>query len=181
MKVDRIKIYGCTCSGKTTFALQLSEILDIPVFHIDDFFWEENWKQRNPEEFRKDIENIVVKERWILDGNYDRVKDLILPRTTMIVILNPSLFTVYWRLIIRSFARRGRRQKNVTRLPEKITEENRRFSALRSIFELIPHAFKFKHKRLRTLKRESIRLLGKYNVFVLKNKKQIDSFMKALS
>ncbi|MHA2357270.1 MAG: isopentenyl transferase family protein, partial [Candidatus Heimdallarchaeaceae archaeon] len=126
MKVDRIKIYGSTCSGKTSLAIQLSEKLEIPVYHLDDIFWEENWQEKQPEEFREEVENIVNLERWIIDGNYSRVKKITLPRTTLAIILNPSLIIVFWRLIVRSLARRGLIDKRVTRLPSKIKEDNRR-------------------------------------------------------
>ena len=33
-----LAIEGCCCSGKTTFAKQLSEKYDCNVFHMDDFF-----------------------------------------------------------------------------------------------------------------------------------------------
>ncbi len=180
MKADRIKIYGGSCSGKTTLAIQLSNILNIPVFHIDDIFWEENWKMKPSDDFRKEIEEIVSKDRWILDGNYDRVRDIVLPRTSLIVILNTCLFVVFWRLIIRSLARRGIIRKEVTKLPKKIGQEDRMFSAFRSIFELGYHAIKFRLKRLKEVKNESIRILGKENVFVLKNKKQLKQFFQTL-
>jgi adenylate kinase family enzyme len=181
MKVDRIKIYGCTCSGKTSLAIQLSEILHIPAYHIDDIFWEENWQIREKEEFRREIKDIVIQDRWILDGNYSRVKDLVLPRTTLIIILNPNIFVILWRLVVRSLARRGIIRKEVTKLPKSIISENRKVSAIRSIFELAPHAFKFKLRRFRKIREESIQLVGKDNVFVLRNKNQFKSFLHKLN
>ena len=181
MKVDRIKIYGSTCSGKTSLAIQLSEILKIPVYHLDDIFWEENWQEKQPEEFREEVESIVNSERWIIDGNYSRVKEITLPRTTLAIILNPSLFVVYWRLIIRSLARRGKIRKEVTRLPEKIGEEDRMFSALNTIFELGYHAFKFKFLRMRNITAECINILGSENVLIFKRNKHISRFLQNVS
>jgi len=181
MKVDRIKIYGSTCSGKTSLAIQLSEILKIPVYHLDDIFWEENWQEKHPQEFKEEVEKIVKNERWIIDVNYSRVKEITLPRTTLAIILNPSLIVVYWRLIVRSLVRRDLIDKRVTRLLMRITEEKRKFSAIRSILELAPHAFKFKYFRLEKIITECTNALESENLVILKRNKHINQFLQHLS
>ena len=35
-------VIGLACSGKTTIARQLGEILNLPVFHMDKIIWQEN-------------------------------------------------------------------------------------------------------------------------------------------
>ena len=42
--MNRIAIIGSPGSGKSTLALKLSEILHIPVVHLDQLFWSPNWE-----------------------------------------------------------------------------------------------------------------------------------------
>jgi adenylate kinase family enzyme len=39
--MNKISILGVTASGKTTLANKISEILNIPVTHLDKIFWKE--------------------------------------------------------------------------------------------------------------------------------------------
>ena len=57
-----IAIDGRCTSGKTTYAAALSELLDIPVFHMDDFFLQVH--QRTPERYAEPGGN-VDRERLI--------------------------------------------------------------------------------------------------------------------
>lgn len=47
----RIMIFGIPGSGKSTFALKLSRLLNLPLFHLDKYFFVSGWEERNYEEF----------------------------------------------------------------------------------------------------------------------------------
>lgn len=51
-----IAIDGRCTSGKTTFAAELSELLNVPVFHMDDFFLQVH--QRTPERYAEPGGNV---------------------------------------------------------------------------------------------------------------------------
>ena len=40
---QRINVVGTTCTGKTTLARRLSEVLGIPHVEMDALYWEPNW------------------------------------------------------------------------------------------------------------------------------------------
>ena len=52
----KISIVGPVGSGKSTLAKRLSELLDLPVFHLDHISDE-------------DIDEAVMSDKWIIDGN----------------------------------------------------------------------------------------------------------------
>ena len=68
----KIMIIGCGGSGKTTFARQLSEKTGLPVVHLDKLFWREGWSHASREEFDLLIKIELVKDSWIMDGNFNR-------------------------------------------------------------------------------------------------------------
>ena len=70
--MKRILIIGCGGSGKSTLARQLGEKLGIPVVHLDSIFWLPNWVERNREEFDELVRQELVKDQWIMDGNFNR-------------------------------------------------------------------------------------------------------------
>ena len=47
----------------------------------------------------------MAAERWVVDGNYAMVRDIVWPRATTIVWLNYSFPLVFWRAFRRTFIR----------------------------------------------------------------------------
>lgn len=70
--MERIMIIGCGGSGKSTLARQLGEKLGLPVVHLDQIWWRPNWVHISREEFDSVIRTEMRKDRWIMDGNYNR-------------------------------------------------------------------------------------------------------------
>lgn len=70
--MKKIIVIGCPGSGKTTFAIKLSEITRLPVYHLDAI-WHKPDKTHIPrEKFDLVQEEIFATEAWIIDGNYRR-------------------------------------------------------------------------------------------------------------
>ena len=70
--MNRIIIIGCGGSGKSTLARNLSKKTNLPVVHLDKIFWKEGWVNISREEFNTLLKEELKKEKWIIDGNYDR-------------------------------------------------------------------------------------------------------------
>ena len=69
--MERILIIGCGGAGKSTLARQLGEKLDIPVVHLDKLYWRPGWVHVSPEEFDVLLDDVLKKEAWIMDGNFN--------------------------------------------------------------------------------------------------------------
>ena len=49
--MKRVIVIGCGGAGKSTFSKNLSNKLDIPVYHLDKFFWNKGWVSTPKDEF----------------------------------------------------------------------------------------------------------------------------------
>jgi adenylate kinase family enzyme len=45
--MNKIVVVGSGGAGKSTLSIQLSSILNIPVYHLDKYFWRPDWKMIN--------------------------------------------------------------------------------------------------------------------------------------
>ncbi len=88
--MERIMIIGCGGAGKSTLARQLGEKLNIPVVHLDKIWWQNGWQHISEEVFDEKLLEEVKKDRWILDGNYNRTMPLRLPHCDTIIYLDFS-------------------------------------------------------------------------------------------
>jgi len=105
LNLERIVVVGSSCSGKTTYARRLAEILGHPYIELDALNWLPDWVERPHEDFRVLVSGAVSPERWVVDGNYGRVRQVIWPRATCIVWLNYGFFTVLGRAVRRTLRR----------------------------------------------------------------------------
>ena len=101
----RISIVGSSGSGKSWLARRLSDQLAVPLHHLDAL------RRRDgsllpADEFRRRVEGLALQERWIIDGHYRDVRDLVWQRAEAIVWLNYPLSFVAGRLLLR-FWRNG--------------------------------------------------------------------------
>lgn len=101
----RISVVGTSGSGKTTLAQQISQQLQIPHIELDDLFWGPNWTESETEDFRDRIERAIAAPDWVVDGNYQRARDLVWEKATLIVWLDYSRSVVMQRIIWRTVNR----------------------------------------------------------------------------
>jgi len=103
--MDRIIVIGTSCSGKTTLARRIADTLDIPHVELDALHWGPGWSETPTEEFREAVRQRVGADRWVIDGNYRKVRDIILARATDAVWLNYPFPLVFGRSLARTVRR----------------------------------------------------------------------------
>jgi adenylate kinase family enzyme len=88
--MERIILIGCGGAGKSTLARQLGEKLNIPVIHLDSIFWLPGWVEMDRETFDARLREEMAKERWIMDGNFNRTMPERIERCDTIIYLDFS-------------------------------------------------------------------------------------------
>lgn len=68
--MKRILVLGSPGSGKSTFSRKLSEKTNLPICYLDRLFWNADKTTVSREEFQKRLAKELLKDKWIMDGNY---------------------------------------------------------------------------------------------------------------
>lgn len=116
--MKRIIILGNAGSGKSTFARQLGQALDLPVTHLDRLYWGAGWTKPDAEIFRAKVLACTTGSGWISEGNYEkRTFDLRVPRADTVIWLDTPRIRCLYRVIRRSVLNQPRPD-----LPDNCTE-----------------------------------------------------------
>jgi len=105
MDLRRVAVIGTSCSGKTTFAATLAARQQTPHIELDALHWRPGWVEAPPEAFRAAVAAATSAERWVSDGNYSKVRDLIWSRATSVIWLDYPFTTVMRRALCRTLRR----------------------------------------------------------------------------
>ncbi|MBN2469135.1 MAG: adenylate kinase [Anaerolineae bacterium] len=109
--MQRIAVIGTTGSGKTTTAARLATCLGCPHVELDALHWEPGWQEAPLDVFRARVTAALAGDRWVVDGNYSKVRACIWPRADTIVWLDYPFHTVLRQLLWRTLRRVTTRQR----------------------------------------------------------------------
>jgi adenylate kinase family enzyme len=101
----RIAIVGGPATGKTTLAKEIAGLIDIPHVELDSIRYQSEWVRVPVEAFREQVFKFVEKDRWLIEGNYAEVQDIIWLRAKLIIWIDFDLPTTLWRLLRRTILR----------------------------------------------------------------------------
>ena len=68
--MKRVIVIGCPGAGKSTFARKLSATTGLPLHYLDMIWHKPDRTTLSREEFAGRLEQILVEDEWIIDGNY---------------------------------------------------------------------------------------------------------------
>ncbi len=111
--MKKILILGNSGSGKTTLAREMGEILNIPVIHLDKFFWRPYWEPIPRCEWEKIVKDLLNRDTWIMDGNYHNTLEVRLPFADTVIYLQISTWKSLKRVFGRFFGNIGKCRPDV--------------------------------------------------------------------
>lgn len=109
----RVCVVGGSCTGKTTFARALAEILCVPFVELDALNWEANWTMCDVETFQERIRAATAGEDWVVDGNYGGrgARDIVWAKADTVVWLDLPLVVTLVRMWHRTTGRIARKER----------------------------------------------------------------------
>ncbi len=118
--MNRIAVVGIGGSGKSTFARVLAERITLPLFHMDKLFWRGNWEEVPASEYLPAHQELVEKEKWIIEGFVDESMRSRTECADLVIYLDFSGIRCLYRVLKRFFQYR---KKSRPELHEDALEE----------------------------------------------------------
>lgn len=144
---QRINVVGTSGSGKTTLAQRLSRQLDLPHVELDALYWRPNWTEPQRDVFRQQVAEALNKPRWVVDGNYSTVRDIVWGRADTVVWLDYPLSLILWQITRRTVRRAARQQE----LWQGNREDWRRMFSRESIIVWAVQTYRRRRRQYQTL------------------------------
>ena len=132
-------VIGCPGAGKSTFAKRLHEVTGLPLYYLDMLWHKPDRTNILKEEFDTRLGEIVQKDRWIIDGNYQRTLKMRLKYCDTVFLLDFPLETC----LAGAESRIGKAREDLPWLETEFDEEFKRWimgfpeNELPQIYELL--------------------------------------------
>jgi len=88
---------GGAGAGKSTFSRALGQTLGVKVIHLDRYFFGPGWAKIDFATVRQRVAEALVPNRWVVDGTYSDLLDLMLPQLDLIIWLEQPFFRRLYR------------------------------------------------------------------------------------
>ena len=120
----KVLVIGSGGSGKSTFARDMGQLLNIEVIHLDTHYWNSGWVETPKAEWLRTIEELLSRDSWIMDGNYSGTLEVRLRACDTVIFLDISRPTCLWRVLKRVVLYRNNGRPDMTvGCPEKFNLE----------------------------------------------------------
>lgn len=158
--MKRIYILGNAGSGKTYLAKKLSKILKIQDYNLDDiFFYRKYDKKRSEKNREKLFKSIYKKKKWIIEGGYLSWIEEGIKKSDLVIFIEVPFYKTIYRVFKRFKKRKGKHKET-----------------WKDVFILIRSAKRYKKKGY--YKHQELIQKHKAEVIYLKNKKEINKFLR---
>ena len=84
----RVAVIGCPGGGKSTFSRALRDATGLPLYHLDALYWRPDRTTLPREEFYPLMQEIIAREEWIIDGNYQSILEWRVASCDLVVFLD---------------------------------------------------------------------------------------------
>ncbi len=164
----KIAVIGSPGSGKSTLAEKLHSILKLPLYHLDQYFWQPGWQRPDRQVFAKKHNELCDKNEWIIEGMATRHFDYRIDKADVIIFLDIPLWHCLYRIFKRAITGYGTvRKSSAKECPERIPDR-----------EFLTYTWNFnKKQKLEILK--LFRTIQKTKkIFIIKNKTELNQLIK---
>jgi adenylate kinase family enzyme len=117
--VNRVAVVGAGGAGKSTFARELGVIFQLPVYHLDEYYWLPGWTEPPKEGWHATQSELAAGDQWILEGNYSTSFDVRFDRADTVYVLSLNRWICCGR-VLKRVIRNWRREVQAPGCPEHL-------------------------------------------------------------
>lgn len=158
----KVIIIGCPGAGKSTFARKLSKASNLPLYYLDMLWHKSDKTNISKEKFDEELEKILKKDKWIIDGNYQRTLEMRLKECDTVFLLDYPLKVC----LSGAESRIGKKREDLPWVEKEFDEEFKNW-ILNFSKERLPKIYD---------------LLDKYsdnkNIIIFKSREEADNYLK---
>lgn len=164
----KIAIIGCAGSGKTTLAFQLHKKLNLPLYHLDQYYWKPQWQRSEFEEFSKVHAELCDQEAWIMEGSYYRLLYQRACHADAIIFLDMPRYVCMWHVIKRAVINWG---TIIPGSPQQCKQELLSLNFLKFLYWV----WTFNGRYRAGIMQELEKLKNKKQIYILKSFKELET------
>lgn len=162
--MKKIIVIGSPGAGKSTFSRRLRDITGLTLYHLDMIKHKSDKTTVSREEFDSRLNEILVTDKWIIDGNYQRTIEMRLEKCDTVFLMDFPLEVC----LAGAMSRVGKKRDDMPWVEEKLDEEFRQWIV------------DFPKKKLP----EIYEMLDKYsgkNIIIFKSRRESDTYLEKLN
>ncbi len=162
--MKKIIVIGSPGAGKSTFSRKLKEITGLPLYYLDMIWHKPDKTNISKEEFDSRLKEILVTDKWIIDGNYQRTIEMRLEKCDTVFLMDFPLEVC----LAGAMSRIGKKREDMPWLEEELDEEFRQWIV------------DFPAKKLP----EIYEMLDKYsgkNIVVFRSRREAETYLEKLN
>lgn len=84
----KIIVIGSPGAGKSVFSKKLREVTNLPLYHLDMLYHNEDGTHISKEELEEKLKEIFKEDKWIIDGNYQRTLEMRIKECDTVFLLD---------------------------------------------------------------------------------------------
>ena len=160
----KIIIIGSPGSGKSTFARKLRDITDIPLYYLDMIWHKPDRTNISQEEFDTQLNDILQKDRWIIDGNYQRTLETRLEKCDTVFLMDFPIDVC----LSGAESRIGKKREDLPWIEHEFDEEFRQWIIV------------FPENRLTQIYQKIEKYRHNKDINIFKSRKEADEYLDSL-
>ena len=167
--MTKVAVIGNAGGGKSVLCHQLSKATKLPLYQLDKLQWNPGWKMTPEKVFNRLHDDLIGKNKWIIDGvaSYSSIEKRVHAADTVILIDHP-LWIHYWWAAKRQFMSIFRpRPDFIEGCP-----------MLPKTFELIKMMWEINRNLLPAITNLIYRFEGEKQIFHLRSPRQLKAFVE---
>ncbi len=111
--MKKVIVIGSPGAGKSTFAKELAQKTKLPLYHLDQIWWRENWTHISREEFNNIHAELISQDEWIIDGDYNRTRAARINACDTIFYLRYPRTVCFFGAMKRALKNRGKSRSDM--------------------------------------------------------------------
>ena len=171
--VKKIAIIGCSGSGKTYLAFKFHEDLDLPIYHLDQYAWKQNWEKVDFEQLKEIHHELCKKDSWIIEGIYFKLLHERVQAADVVIFLDIPRYQCLWNVIKRAVFNYG---QIIPGNPEGCHQQVLSFKFL----EFLQWIWNFNRKHRSVIYQALDEFKDSKQIYVIKSMAEMNDFIESL-